>query len=102
MRTPEELWAQYESFVREDVESSVLIDFGARPLPGSRAALARLVAEERADERMECVKCVPRNWTDPLLTGDKATIKTFDCREIEALLTGVQDRIACRSPRGGS
>lgn len=41
---------------------------------------------------------VPCNWCDPLLTGDHAALPKvragkWTCRDIEALLRGVQDRI---------
>lgn len=41
----------------------------------------------------ECARCVPTNWLDSLLTGDKRVIVNSPCREVEALLRGVQDRI---------
>ena len=50
-------------------------------------AVAKAVVEE-------CAKQVPTNWLDDLLTGPRAAIKRgTDCRQIEALLRGVQDRI---------
>lgn len=37
---------------------------------------------------------VPTNWCDPLLTGPEGIGKPpYDCRDIEKLLRGVQDRI---------
>jgi len=37
---------------------------------------------------------VPTNWTDPLLTGPNGIGQPpYDCRQIEKLLRGVQDRI---------
>lgn len=37
---------------------------------------------------------VPTNWCDSLLTGDKGIGQPpYDCRHIEKLLRGVQDRI---------
>lgn len=37
---------------------------------------------------------VPTNWTDSLLTGpDGIGQPPYDCRDIEKLLRGVQDRI---------
>lgn len=48
----------------------------------------------------ECAKCVPTNWCDVLLTG-KGAGPFADCRPIEALLRGVQDRIrALKLPNG--
>ena len=39
-------------------------------------------------------KAIPTNWCDPLLTGPDAVMKSeYDCRDIEALLRGVQDRL---------
>lgn len=36
---------------------------------------------------------VPTNWCDSLLTGPDAVMKgEYDCRDIEALLRGIQDR----------
>ncbi len=49
-----------------------------------------------------CAKEVPENWLDPLLTGPQAVLKgnggTWGCRDIEALLRGVQDRIRRLKP----
>lgn len=44
---------------------------------------------------------VPTNWCDPLLTGPDAALSKgkagkWDCRDIEALLRGIQDRIRSR------
>lgn len=41
---------------------------------------------------------VPTNWLDPLLTGEGAVLPKeragkWNCRDIEALLRGIQDRI---------
>lgn len=51
---------------------------------------------------------VPTNWCDPLLTGPQAALHPnrvgkWDCRDIEALLRGIQDRIraAEHSTSGG-
>jgi hypothetical protein len=41
----------------------------------------------------ECAKAVPSNWCDSLLTGPKASKILMDCRGVENLLHGVQDRI---------
>lgn len=61
-------------------------------------ALARVVAIK------EAAACVPTNWLDSLLTGPTAVLKgkEFDCREIEALLLGIQKRIfaLASAPRG--
>lgn len=52
---------------------------------GYRAGYVRAVED--------AAKCVPTNWVDHLLTGPEANMKNCDCREIERLLRGVQDRI---------
>jgi hypothetical protein len=49
-------------------------------------------------KRKKLSDLVPTNWLDPLLTGpDQALSKMrhnqWNCRDIEALLRGVQDRI---------
>ena len=54
-----------------------------------RAAIESAVAAER--ER--CAKLVPTNWCDPLLTGPDAPKTPLDCRGVEQLLRGIQDRI---------
>ena len=41
----------------------------------------------------ECAKCVPMNWCDALLTGDKADPTPLTCRGVEKLLRGIQVRI---------
>lgn len=41
----------------------------------------------------ECAKCVPTNWCDVLLTGPEAGKTPLDCRGVEKLLRGIQDRI---------
>lgn len=41
----------------------------------------------------ECAAAVPTNWCDSLLTGPQKAIDKSPCREVEALLRGVQDRI---------
>jgi hypothetical protein len=39
-------------------------------------------------------KQIPKSWLDPLLSGpDKVSLENSDCREIEALLRGIQDRL---------
>lgn len=60
--------------------------------------LERLTAEQRlsavfAETRKLAADQVPTNWCDPLLTGPNAVIKDLDCRQIEALLRGIQNRI---------
>ena len=41
---------------------------------------------------------VPTSWLDPLLSGADAVVSTqSDCREIEALLRGVQDRLRSKA-----
>jgi hypothetical protein len=41
----------------------------------------------------ECAKLVPTNWCDHLLTGPGAPRVPLDCRGVEQLLRGIQDRI---------
>lgn len=66
-------------------------------MPSSPKKAARLAGdayeEGRRDERERCAKLVPTNWCDPLLTGEKAAKIPLDCRAVEALLRGIQDRI---------
>lgn len=62
--------------------------------PEAKANAHLLAASWEMREALEGVdKCVPTNWLDPLLTGPKAVVAKSDCREIEALLRGIQDRI---------
>jgi hypothetical protein len=47
---------------------------------------------------------VPTTWLDPLLTGPSSAFAgkpsgTWGCREIEALLRGVQDRIRAQEQK---
>lgn len=49
---------------------------------------------------------VPTSWLDPLLTGESAALpnvrrNTWNCRDIEALLRGIQDRIRTAERSGG-
>ena len=45
-------------------------------------------------KRKKLSDLVPTNWCDPLLTGpDGIGEQPWDCRHIEKLLRGVQDRI---------
>jgi hypothetical protein len=39
--------------------------------------------------------CVPENWCDPILTGDKAVIgkPPYTCRDIEKVLIAVRNEI---------
>lgn len=58
----------------------------------TKIKLARLLGETDGISRAD--KCVPTNWCDPLLTGkDSIGQPPYDCRHIEKLLRGVQDRI---------
>lgn len=46
------------------------------------------------DKRQKLSDLVPTNWCDSLLTGPKGIGQPpWDCRDIEKLLRGVQDRI---------
>jgi hypothetical protein len=47
---------------------------------------------------------VPTNWCDPLLTGATTALPdvragAWNCRDIEALLRGIQDRIRCEEDK---
>lgn len=46
-------------------------------------------------ERLENLpELVPTNWCDPLLTGkDSIGPPPYDCRKVEQLLRGIQDRM---------
>lgn len=59
-----------------------------------------IVAAAKREAFEAAADCVPTNWLDPLLTGPEAAFRRkdgkFDCREIEALLRGIQDRIRAR------
>lgn len=61
------------------------------------AQIQKLTAErDRYREALEGAdKTIPTNWLDPLLTGDRRVLKSgkHDCREVEALLRGVQNRL---------
>lgn len=46
-----------------------------------------------AAERERCARLVPTTWLDPLLSGPNAIKTPMGCREVEALLRGIQDRI---------
>lgn len=55
--------------------------------------------KKSAKERLS--DCVPTNWLDPLLTGPDAALPKeragkWGCRDIEALLRGIQDRIRAK------
>jgi hypothetical protein len=48
----------------------------------------------RLDGISAAEKCVPTNWCDDILTGKDGIGKPpYDCRHIEKLLRGVQDKI---------
>jgi hypothetical protein len=54
------------------------------------------MAKRKAKQKLSDL--VPTNWLDPLLTGNRAALPAerngkWNCRDIEALLRGVQDRI---------
>lgn len=53
----------------------------------------RLPRHDRAAIIEECAKAVPSNWCDVLLTGAGAGPTPLDCRDVEKLLRGIQDRI---------
>lgn len=44
----------------------------------------------------DCCDQIPMNWCDPLLTGPDAVIKDIDCRQVEALLIAIKQRILSR------
>lgn len=64
---------------------------------------AELLAEVERLKAMvrELPEAIPTTWLDSLLTGPDAVVdgkrEGFDCREIEALLRGIQDRLRARS-----
>lgn len=67
----------------------------------ARAARKLLFVHDDARDAVieECAKCIPTNWCDPLLTGPTAGKTPLDCRAVEQLLRGIQDRIrALKSP----
>lgn len=42
----------------------------------------------------DLLSCIPTNWCDPILTGDKAALHCeFDCRDIERLLQALRKRM---------
>ena len=42
----------------------------------------------------DLLECIPTNWCDPLLTGDKKVLHgEFDCRDIERLLQALRKRM---------
>ncbi len=50
--------------------------------------------ERRRDALLNLPNLVPTNWCDPLLTGpDSICGPPYDCRAIEKLLRGIQDRL---------
>lgn len=58
-------------------------------------------AKLASNVREACVKCVPTNWHDPLLTGPDAPRNLlFGNRDVEQLLRGIQDRIRALSTTG--
>jgi hypothetical protein len=62
--------------------------------------LQALVASwRRRGEALEKLpEVVPTTWLDPLLSGPDAVVgKNTDCRVIEALLRGVQDRLRLKA-----
>jgi hypothetical protein len=59
----------------------------------AQAALEHNDEAVRREERERCARLVPTNWCDPLLTGEGAARVPLDCRGVEALLRGIQDRI---------
>jgi hypothetical protein len=59
----------------------------------ARSAMQASVEKAVAAERERCAKLVPTNWCDPLLTGPDAPKTPLDCRGVEQLLRGIQDRI---------
>jgi hypothetical protein len=46
----------------------------------------------------ECAACIPTNWCDSLLVGPDASKIPMDCRGVERLLRGIQDRIRALKP----
>lgn len=50
----------------------------------------------------ECAKAVPTNWTDHLLTGPSADPTPLNCRGVEKLLRGIQDRIRALAVSNGT
>jgi hypothetical protein len=61
-----------------------------KKVPAKRAAKR----DDYNDAIAAASACVPTSWLDPLLTGPEKVIGDKpDCRAIEALLRGVQDRI---------
>lgn len=67
-------------------------------IPMTEPMLLKFARAIEAETIAKCAKQVPTNWTDSLLTG-KDGIKgpPYDCREIEKLLRGTQDRIRALS-----
>src|SRR5262245_3567727 len=50
------------------------------------------ITRERDAVREECIKKVPTNWTDELLTGRKGIGEPpYDCRDVEKLLRNIID-----------
>lgn len=62
-------------------------------------AAERRLAEVERETIERCLNEIPTNWCDPLLTGPTAVIKDQDCRQIEALLRGIQDRLRALLPQ---
>lgn len=59
------------------------------------ALLSRFSSTVARDEALDAArKCVPMNWLDNLLTGPDGMNGEYDCRTIEKLLRGIQDRIS--------
>lgn len=59
----------------------------------ARASRSTAIEAAVTAERERCAKLVPTNWCDPLLSGEQANKVPLDCRGVEALLRGIQDRI---------
>lgn len=65
-----------------------------------KAEVRRLTEQNRllVEAIDEMPRQVPTNWLDSLLSGPEATVsKASDCREIEALLRGIQDRLRSKA-----
>lgn len=68
-------------------------------LAGDRAITRQLHEAERAG-MARAATLVPTQWCDPLLTGPNgidARERGLDCRVIEQLLRGIQDRIRAQA-----
>lgn len=80
-------------------------DTGARAswCPAMVDDFSAALADARLAGMEEAAKCVPTNWVDSLLTGPNgldAAKRRIDCRVIEKLLRGIQDRIRTQAQAG--